>query len=75
MLSFLLLHASARFYRVEVSENLFGEYSVCRAWGRRGRPGRERLHWFGNLRDAVTAADIWRRTALARGYRLERVLA
>lgn len=72
LLSFLLLRANARFYRVEVAENLFGEYSVSREWGARGRPGQQRLAWFGNLREAVVAADAWRRGAQRRGYRAER---
>lgn len=77
LLSFLLQHAEARFYRVEVTENLFGEYSVCREWGPRGRAGarsgRQMLVWFSNLRDAVIAADNWRRHATQRGYRPERM--
>ncbi len=75
LLSFLLLHTSARFYRVEVAENLFGEYLVRREWGRCGRGGQARLAWFANLREAVTAADRWQRTAARRGYLLERVIA
>jgi predicted DNA-binding WGR domain protein len=39
LLSFLLLHTAARFYRVEVAETLFGDYAVSREWGARGRPG------------------------------------
>lgn len=75
LLSFLLLHASARFYRVEVAENLFGEYSVSREWGTCGRRGQARLAWFGNLRDAVLAADRWHHTAQKRGYAMERISA
>jgi predicted DNA-binding WGR domain protein len=58
----------ARYYRVEVVYNLFGEYSVLRAWGPRGRAGRQVVSWFSNLRDAVTAADHWHLKARARGY-------
>lgn len=75
LLSFLLLHTSARFYRVEVAENLFGEYSVSREWGPCGRSGQSRLTWFSNLREAVTAADRWQHTARKRGYRMERIVA
>ncbi|MEZ5798172.1 MAG: WGR domain-containing protein [Paracoccaceae bacterium] len=74
MLSFLL-HVEARFYRVELTENLFGEYSVTREWGRRGSRGRQVLVWFANLREAVIAADLWRRQAMRRGYRAERIAA
>ncbi|MFT4150835.1 MAG: WGR domain-containing protein [Paracoccaceae bacterium] len=75
MLSFILTAETtprARFYRVAVEYNLFGEYSVSREWGRRGaggRRGRERLSWFSNLRDACIAAERWRRRAERRGYR------
>ncbi|MCB1399009.1 MAG: WGR domain-containing protein [Rhodobacteraceae bacterium] len=80
----LILHRGARgrplparsFYRVEVADNLFGEYSVLREWGQAGRRGRQSLSWFSNLRDAVLAADSCHRRAQARGYHLtERRLA
>ncbi|MBU9697738.1 WGR domain-containing protein [Rhodobacteraceae bacterium HSP-20] len=57
------------FYRVEVSYNLFGEYSVLREWGRTGKRGKALLVWFSNLRDACLAAERWRRRAGRRGYR------
>ena len=75
LLSFLLLNARARFYRVEVAETLFGDYTVSREWGMRGRPGQRRQHWHGNLREAVQAADCWRRQAMRRGYAVERISA
>lgn len=75
LLSFLLLHKQARFYRVEVAENLFGEYSVRREWGHCGRFGQARLAFFANLRDAIMAADRWNSNAIRRGYFMERVTA
>lgn len=64
------------FYRVEVADNLFGEYTVLREWGPAGRSGRQVVNWFSNLREAVTAADRWQRRARSRGYHLtERALA
>ena len=72
MLNFLLLRDSrprARFYRVEVSYNLFGEYSVLREWGQSGKRGQAMLVWFSNLREACLAAERWRRLAGRRGYR------
>lgn len=71
MLTFLMTRASqprARFYRVEVAYNLFGEYSVIREWGPRGAAGQHLLVWFSNLRDACAAADRWRKRAMQRGY-------
>lgn len=58
------------FYRVDVTENLFGEYLVTREFGRAGRPGRQVVAWISNLRDAVVAADHWQRLAHSRGYSL-----
>lgn len=71
MLTFLLTRnsrARARFYRVEVAYNLFGEYSVVREWGPRGSAGQQLLVWFSNLRDACQAAERWRKRAVRRGY-------
>ncbi|MFC5739169.1 WGR domain-containing protein [Rhodobacter sp. 140A] len=71
MLTILLHRTPARaFYRVEISDNLFGEYTVLREWGRGGRAAGARVNWFSNLRDAVQAADRWRGRAISRGYRL-----
>ncbi|MFU8899037.1 MAG: WGR domain-containing protein [Roseinatronobacter sp.] len=66
----LLSHrpTTADFYRVDVSYNLFGEYTVIREWGRRGKAGRHMIVWFSNLREAAVAADRWHRRACARGY-------
>ncbi|WP_439562009.1 WGR domain-containing protein [Roseinatronobacter sp.] len=64
------------FYRVEVSYNLFGEYTVTREWGRVGSRGCHMSVWFANLRDAVLAADSAARRAATRGYDLtERAFA
>ncbi|KFE34836.1 WGR domain-containing protein [Thioclava atlantica] len=73
----LILHrpGARRFYRVEVSDNLFGEYTVLREWGIRGHDGRQCLRWFSNLRDAVAAAETFRRKAQRRGYCLSEALA
>ena len=68
MLNVLLLRDRRRFYRVEVTYNLFGEYSVLREWGARGRWGRSAVVWFSNLRDACMAAERWTGQALRRGY-------
>ncbi|NYS26799.1 WGR domain-containing protein [Rhodobacteraceae bacterium 2376] len=64
------------FYRVDVTYNLFGEYTVMRAWGQVGSRGRYANAWFGNLRDAIVVADQSYRRATGRGYRLtEKVFA
>ncbi|HEY0275600.1 MAG TPA: WGR domain-containing protein [Paenirhodobacter sp.] len=68
----LILHRTPTqgFYRVDVTGNLFGEYSVAREWGRHGRPLGHRVSLFGNLREAAQAADHWHRGAQRRGYRI-----
>lgn len=79
MLTFLLTRSGvsrntrprARYYRVEVAYNLFGEYSVVREWGPKGRRGQHLLVWFSNLREACLAAERWRKRALRRGYVIE----
>lgn len=71
MLTFVMTRTAqsrARFYRVEVAYNLFGEYSVVREWGPKGRGGQHLLVWFSNLRDACMAAERWRKRAMRRGY-------
>ncbi len=57
-----------RFYRVEIAYTLFGDFSVLREWGVKGRSGQSLVRLFGNLREASIAADEWRETALKRGY-------
>ena len=57
-----------RYYRVEIAMNLFEEISVLREWGVSGGKGRTRIDMFGNLREASTAADRYRRRAQRRGY-------
>ncbi|MFN7223211.1 MAG: WGR domain-containing protein [Paracoccaceae bacterium] len=74
LLTFLMIRNSrprARFYRVEIAYNLFGEYSVVREWGPKGRGGHHLLVWFSNLRDACQAAERWRKRAACRGYIVE----
>jgi len=75
MIGFHLLRnrgGQARYYRVDVDYNLFGEYSVLREWGLKGRPGastgQHRIDWFSNLREAALAAEGWQKRAQRRGY-------
>lgn len=66
MISFLMVRPG-RFYRVEVSDNLFGEYTVVREWGA-GRHVTRLMRCFSNLRDACVAAEKWARRVRSRGY-------
>jgi len=58
----------SRFYRVEISANLFQEFSVLREWGRVGGKGRQIIRLFPDLLSASKAADRIRETTLRRGY-------
>jgi hypothetical protein len=58
------------FYRIDITENLFGEYSVIREFGAAGRSKRQVVAWVSNLRDAAVAAERWQRLAHSRGFRL-----
>lgn len=76
MLSIFLTDETRRipwFYRVELGYTLFGDYSVLREWGPRGKRGpnggRRVLRVFSNLREACTAVERWHRKAERRGYR------
>jgi len=57
-----------RFYRVEISANLFQEFSVLREWGRVGGKGCQIIRLFPDLLTASKAADTARETTLRRGY-------
>ncbi len=59
---------SARFYRIEISANLFEEFSVLREWGCVGGNGRQIIDLFPDLLSASQAADSIRKTNLRRGY-------
>lgn len=65
-------HLRARFVRVEIVDNLFGEYTLLRESGAAGREGRTRILWYSNLREACLAAEALRARAQRQGYRLTR---
>lgn len=58
----------ARYYRIELSYNLFEEVSVLREWGVSGGKGVTRVDIYDGLRMASKAADRARRATLRRGY-------
>ena len=45
----------SRFYRIAVLRNLFGEWTLCREWGRIGHGGQVRMDWFVDEEQAVAA--------------------
>ncbi|WP_299650088.1 WGR domain-containing protein [uncultured Tateyamaria sp.] len=58
----------ARFYRVEITLNLFAEASVVIEWGFKGGQPCRHITCHSDLRAASTAADRYRQRALSRGY-------
>ena len=58
----------ARFYRVSVGRNLFGDFSVVPEWGRLGTIGRVRVDLFENEHMALGAFEAVERVKKKRGY-------
>ena len=48
----------ARFYRMAIMPNLFGEWTLYREWGRIGQGGRVRMDWFADENQAVVALVV-----------------
>jgi predicted DNA-binding WGR domain protein len=57
-----------RFYTLQVSPNLFGEWCLLRAWGRIGRPGHMRAECFVTRQQAADALWMLERAKRRRGY-------
>jgi len=57
-----------RFYKVVVTETLFGEWALIREWGRIGSPGTVREEWFDTADLAGQAASKLRGQKQRRGY-------
>jgi predicted DNA-binding WGR domain protein len=61
----------ARFYRMAVMPNLFGEWTLYREWGRIGQDGQVRMDWFEDENQAVTALITLETSKRQRGYWVE----
>jgi predicted DNA-binding WGR domain protein len=57
-----------RFYIVDVTPTLFGEWALVREWGRRGSPGTVRLSSYALLNEVETAEQRTIKRRLQRGY-------
>jgi predicted DNA-binding WGR domain protein len=57
-----------RSYRLDVQQDLFGQWCLMRQWGRIGATGRERSIPFPTPADAQAALDKQRRAKERRGY-------
>jgi predicted DNA-binding WGR domain protein len=58
-----------RFYVVDVTPTLFGEWALVREWGRRGSPGTVRLSSYQRRNEAETAEQRTIKRRLQHGYR------
>ena len=58
-----------RFYLVDITPTLFGEWALVREWGRRGSPGTVRLSSYAMRNEAETAEQRTIKRRLQRGYR------
>jgi predicted DNA-binding WGR domain protein len=58
----------ARYYRMSVHPNLFGEWTLQREWGRIGQGGRVRLDLFRSLSEAKSALKMLESAKQRRQY-------
>lgn len=61
----------SRFYRMEVLQNLFGEWTLYREWGRIGQGGQVRMDYFTDESQAIAAMLALVVSKRKRGYWLE----
>ena len=57
-----------RFYVIDVTPTLFGEWAVLREWGRRGSPGTLRLDSYQSRNDAEASEHRTIKRRQRRGY-------
>lgn len=62
----------ARFYRMFIAPNLWGEWTLFREWGKIGSGGQVRHDPFPNAGAALLAMQALVRAKLKRGYHLPR---
>ena len=62
-------HNMARFYALEVTEDLFGEIWLERRWGRIGSRGQSKLEPLGTTADAAARTNALAASKNRRGYR------
>jgi predicted DNA-binding WGR domain protein len=60
----------ARYYRLDVQPDLFGEWGVVREWGRIGQPGRLRVDPYPTAAQAEERMQVQRTAKQGRGYAL-----
>lgn len=61
----------ARYYRMAILPNLFGEWTLERQWGRIGQGGQTRMEWYSREADAEAALVMLETAKRRRGYFVE----
>lgn len=59
----------ARFYRMQISPDLFGGAVLVRNWGRIGTQGQEQRQWWSDDSCADAALQDWAARKIRKGYR------
>ena len=59
----------ARYYRISISLTLFGEWVMCREWGRVGRNGQRLEHVCTTRDEAQKLLEARKVERMKRGYR------
>jgi predicted DNA-binding WGR domain protein len=57
-----------RFYQIDVTPGIFGDWSLVKEWGRVGSPGTVRSEWFDTEDKAVAAGKRLRDSKRKKGY-------
>lgn len=58
----------SRFYLLQVTPGLFGNWAVIREWGRIGQPGTVKTEWFDSEEEAEAAKTKLVQLKSGRGY-------
>lgn len=63
------LRNMARFYRMQITPDLFGGAVLVRNWGRIGTQGQEQRQWWSDDSGAEMAMQDWAARKIRKGYR------
>lgn len=60
----------SRFYRVFVTADLLGGWSLVREWGEQGAAGQTKIDWIENLQDALVRLNMVVKRKFRQGFKL-----
>ena len=64
-------HTETRYYTIEITQDLFGEWICCRTWGaRHSKRGRCLINQAENYDDAIILRDTIAKQRVKRGYKM-----